>query len=281
MEKSIRRVHRFAADITRHANRTAASRGAGYGSVTRSSPGGHRESLDIFGAGVAILNNRGLFLAWPIPGDLFGLTGAALAAAIAAAFAVSRWARRRQARTGAPHAVFRVSLGRVTAIPALVFVFTGAKLDWDVPELKRFIFEGGVRLPTAFLALVVALTIYDVAHKAEIVKAGIQSVPKGLTEAAYSLGLRPWRTMPPVIFPLAMRAIIPPMISSSINVVKNSSLAIAIGFADVVAVFQNTALNQSGYAVEIVAMTMGFYMAMNLLLSALLNVYSKHMALRE
>ncbi|MFQ5488885.1 MAG: ABC transporter permease subunit, partial [Gammaproteobacteria bacterium] len=132
-----------------------------------------------------------------------------------------------------------------------------------------------------FLALLVALTIYHAAHLAETVRAGILSVSKGQSEAALSIGLRPNRVMALVIIPQAMRAIVPPMISLWMNVVKNSSLAIAIGYSDVVALFMQTALNQAGYAVEMVGMTMAFYMFISLSISGALNIYNKRVQVVE
>ncbi|MFQ5466923.1 MAG: ABC transporter permease subunit, partial [Kiloniellaceae bacterium] len=147
--------------------------------------------------------------------------------------------------------------------------------------LQGFNFKGGFSLPPAFLALLVALTIYHAAHLAESVRAGILSVNKGQTEAALAIGLRPNRAMALIIIPQAMRAIVPPMISLWMNVVKNSSLAIAIGYSDVVALFMQTALNQAGYAVEMVGMTMAFYMFISLSISGALNIYNKRVQVVE
>ncbi|MFQ5784716.1 MAG: amino acid ABC transporter permease [Alphaproteobacteria bacterium] len=238
-----------------------------------------KQSIHVFE--YAFLNNRGLYMPSPLPGDLFWLTIAALVIGIVAAYVVRRWARRRQDLTGQQFPTFWASLGLIIGFPVIVFLVTGAPLDWDVPAIQGFNFKGGVSVPPAFLALLVALTIYHSSHMAESVRAGILSVSKGQTEAAYALGLRPSRTMTLVIIPQAMRAIVPPMISLWMNVVKNSSLAVAIGYSDVVALFMQTALNQSGYAVEIVAMTMGFYMIISLSISGVLNIYNKRVQLRE
>ena len=166
-------------------------------------------------------------------------------------------------------------------MPGLVFLVTGSPLAWEYPELSGFNFEGGVRLPPAFLAMLVALTIYHSCYIAEMVRAGIQAVHKGQTEASHSLGVRPGRTLQLVIIPQAMRAIVPPMISTWMNVVKNSSLAVAIGYPDIVSVFMQTSLNQSGYAIEIVGMTMLFYMVVSLSISACMNIYNKRVQLKE
>ena len=156
-----------------------------------------------------------------------------------------------------------------------LFLVTGAPLSFDYPSLQGFNFVGGATVPPAFCALLLALVIYHSAYLAESVRAGILSVSHGQTEAAYSLGLRPGMTLRLVIVPQAMRAVVPPMISNWMNVVKNSSLAIAIGYPDLVAVFMQTSLNQSGHAIEIVAMVMLFYMSVSLSISLALNYYNK------
>jgi len=154
-------------------------------------------------------------------------------------------------------------------------------LDWDVPVLKGFNFVGGTSVPPAFLALLVSLSIYHAAHIAESVRAGILSVNKGQGEAALSIGLKSDKVMSMVIIPQAMPAIVPPMISNWMNAVKNSSLAIAIGYSDIVSLFMQTALNQAGYAVEMVGMTMAFYMFISLTISFFLNIYNKRVQLVE
>ena len=163
----------------------------------------------------------------------------------------------------------------------MVYLVTVMPLAGGIAELKGFNFQGGFALPPSFLALLVSLTIYHSAHMAEAVRAGILSVSKGQTEAAKAVGLKPGRVMRLVIIPQAMLAIVPPMISTWMNVVKNSSLAVAIGYSDVVALFMQTSLNQSGYAIEIVAITMLFYMTISLTISFFMNIYNKRVQLRE
>ncbi len=231
--------------------------------------------------GVAFINNRGLHMPAPVPGDLFWATIAALVVALVAGFFIRRWAHRRQDETGQQFPAVWVSLGLIVVLPGIVYLGTGSPLGWDIPELQGFNFQGGMSLPPPFLALLVALTIYHAAHLAESVRAGILSVEKGQTEAALSVGLLPGRVMRLVILPQAMRAIVPPMISTWMNVVKNSSLAVAIGYSDIVALYMQTALNQSGQAVLIVAMTMLFYMVISLSISAVLNIYNKRVQLKE
>lgn len=238
-----------------------------------------RDSINILG--VFELNNRGFYMPSPVPGDLFWVTILALLVAIVATIALAHHANRKQALTGKRIPVLWPSLGMVIVLPLLVFILTGAPLSFDYPVLQGFNFTGGTSVPPAFCSLLIALVVYHSAFIAENVRAGIQSVSHGQTEAAYSLGLRPGLTVRLIIIPQAMRAIVPPLISVWMNVVKNSSLAVAIGFPDLVSVFMQTSLNQSGYAIEIVAMVMLFYMTVSLTISAALNVYNKSVQLKE
>ncbi|MBW8055723.1 MAG: amino acid ABC transporter permease [Nitrospira sp.] len=238
-----------------------------------------KQSADFLG--IAFLNNRGLYVPSAVPGDLFWMTMTAFVIAVVAAFMIRRWARRRQEQTGQQFPSFWAGLGVIVALPGVVYLATGMPLSWDIAALEGFNYQGGFALPPAFLALLVSLTIYHSAHMAEAVRAGILSVSKGQTEAANALGLRPGRVMRLVIIPQAMLAIVPPMISTWMNVVKNSSLAVAIGYSDVVALFMQTSLNQSGYAIEIVAITMLFYMTISLTISFFMNIYNKRVQLRE
>ncbi len=241
-----------------------------------------KNSLDLsVGAELVFLNNRGLYSAWPIPGDLFWMTSVAFVAAVIGVFILRGWAHKRQDRTGQQFPIFSASVALLVVLPGAIYLLTGSPLDWDLPTLQGFNFAGGASLPPAFLALLIALTFYHAAHLAESVRAGILSVSKGQTEAALAIGLKPSRAMSLIIIPQAMRAIVPPMISLWMNVVKNSSLAIAIGYSDVVALFMQTALNQAGYAVEMVGMTMAFYMFISLSISGLLNIYNKRVQLVE
>lgn len=228
-----------------------------------------------------VLNNRGFFLPSPIPGEGLWMTGVAILVALAAAIFLHRWARTRQASTGERFPSVLVGIGLVVAFPAVVFLATGSPLDWNVPKLRGFNFVGGMMVPPAFCALLIALSVYTSCFIAEMVRAGVQSVSHGQTEAAYALGVKPTWTMRLIIIPQAMRAIIPPLISSYLNVTKNSSLAVAIGYPDLVAVWMQTSLNQSGRAIEIVATTMLFYMTCSLLISVVLNFYNRRIQLRE
>jgi general L-amino acid transport system permease protein len=239
-----------------------------------------KNSLDLSGgAGTVLLNNRGLYMPWPVPGDTLWMTGVALIVAIIGVIVYRRWAHKRQDATGQILPMFLPSAALIILLPGMVYLVTGSPLGWDLPVLEGFNFVGGATLPPAFLALFVALTIYHAAHLAESVRAGILSVSRGQSDAAMAIGLRHNKVMSLVIIPQAMPAIVPPMISLWMNVVKNSSLAIAIGYPDLVAVFMQTSLNQAGHAIEIVGMTMAFYMFVSLTISGLLNIYNKRVQL--
>jgi len=241
-----------------------------------------KNSLDLSGGSeVVLLNNRGLYMPWPVPGDQLWMTGVALVIAIIAVVIFRRWAHKRQDTTGQIVPVLMPSVALIVLLPGIVYLATGSPLGWDIPKIEGFNFVGGATLPPAFLALFVALTIYHAAHLAESVRAGILSVNRGQHDAALAIGLRQNRVLSLVIIPQAMPAIVPPMISLWMNVVKNSSLAIAIGYPDLVAVFMQTSLNQAGHAIEIVGLTMGFYMVVSLTISGLLNIYNKRVQLVE
>ena len=241
-----------------------------------------KNSLDLSGgAEVVLLNNRGLYTAWPVPGELFWMTSVAFIAALIIVYLFKRWANKHQDSTGKRVPTFLPSLAILTVLPGIVFLLTGAPLSWDIPKIEGFNFVGGASLPPTFIALLVALVVYGAAHMAEIVRAGLMSVNKGQNDAALAIGLRQNKALRLIIIPQAMPAIIPPMISLWLSTVKNSSLAVAIGYSDIVSLFMQTSLNQAGYAIEIVAMTMGFYMFVSLVISWLLNIYNKRVQLVE
>ena len=227
------------------------------------------------------LNKRGLY--FPAPEFETGMwaVGIALALAIAGAILLHRWARRRQDRTGQPFPVFRTALGLIVGLPLIVFLIMGAPLTWEYPELKGFNFRGGVTIIPELIALTLALSIYTAAFIAEAVRSGILAINHGQTEAAYALGVRPGTTLRLIIIPQAMRVIIPQMSSQYLNLTKNSSLATAIGYPDLVAVFAGTTLNQTGQAVEIIFITMTVYLTISLSISLFMNWYNKKMALVE
>lgn len=227
------------------------------------------------------LNIRGLYLPAPTIAEGFWFFIAALALAVAGAVALARWARARREATGQRFPVFFACLALVMVLPVLARFIGGAPFTWDVPQLAGFNFRGGWVVIPELVAITLALSIYTAAFIAEIVRAGIQAVSHGQTEAARSLGLRPGLILRLVIIPQAMRVIIPPLTSQYLNLVKNSSLAAAIGYPDLVSVFAGTVLNQTGQAIETIAITMSVYLAISLGISLLMNWYNKRIALVE
>jgi general L-amino acid transport system permease protein len=238
-----------------------------------------RDSLHLVGGG--LLNNRGLFLPNPLPQPGFGFVEIMFLIGLVGAFAYYRWARKRQMATGQQAPVLWVTLGLVVVAPLAVFLATGLPLHFDFPNAGRFNIGGGIEVLPEFFALLVGLSIYTAAFIAEVVRAGILAVSHGQTEAAYSLGLRPGPTLRLIVVPQAMRVIIPPLTSQYLNLTKNSSLAVAIGYPDLVQVFTGTVLNQTGQAVEVVAITMLVYLTISLTTSLLMNIYNARMALVE
>ena len=228
----------------------------------------------------SFLNNRGIFLPKPIWAEGAWLIAAGLVLALVFAFFVRRWAAARQAATGQQFPVGWTTLGLVVGLPLLAFIVTGFPLSFEYPELGTFNLRGGVQIKPEFLALYLALSFYTATFIGEIVRAGILGVSKGQTEASYALGLRPGPTTRLVIVPQAMRIIIPPLTSQYLNLTKNSSLAIAIGYPDLVAI-GGTVLNQTGQAIEIVAVWMVVYLGLSLGTSLFMNWFNAKMALVE
>lgn len=227
------------------------------------------------------LNNRGLFLPHPVVQSGFGFVLAALVIGIIVAIGFFVWARKRQEQTGQQAPVFSVSVVLVIGLPLLVLALSGFPLTFELPEAGRFNIQGGIEVLPEFAALLFGLTIYTAAFIAEVVRAGISAVSRGQTEAAYSLGLKAGPTLRLIVVPQAMRVIIPPLTSQYLNLTKNSSLAVAIGYPDLVQVFTGTVLNQTGQAVEVVAITMAVYLTISLATSLLMNIYNSRIALVE
>lgn len=199
---------------------------------------------------------------------------------IALTWAFARWAKRRQDETGKAAPLLLPAIGFIVGLPLLVWLVAGAPLTLGLPELKGFNFAGGSVLSPEFAAMLVGLSTYTGAFIAEVVRSGIQAVSHGQTEAARALGLRPMLVTRLVVFPQSLRVIVPPLTSQYLNLTKNSSLAVAIGYPDLVSA-GNTALNQTGQAVECIAIIMGVYLAISLAISLFMNWYNKHIALVE
>jgi len=225
------------------------------------------------------LSNRGIALPVPVAHAAYGWILGALVLGIAGAIGASLWARARQAATGAQLPSGWIGLGLVLGLPLAVFHAFGAPLAWDQPELSGFNFTGGAALTPEFAALLGGLSIYTAAFIAEIVRAGVLAVDQGQFEAADSLGLPRRRAMRLVILPQALRVIVPPMTSQYLNLTKNSSLAVAIGYPDLVSI-ANTTMNQTGQAIEGIAIIMLVYLTISLSISAFMNWYNRRIALR-
>jgi general L-amino acid transport system permease protein len=200
---------------------------------------------------------------------------------VIATLALRFWGKRRQDQTGRPFPLLWAGLALVVAVPLVVLAATGFPIGVQKPELRGFNFVGGVRLLPEFVALLVALATYTAAFIAEVVRAGILAVPRGQTEAALALGLRRGPTLRLIVVPQALRVIVPPLTNQYLNLTKNSSLAVAVGYPDLVAVFAGTTLSQTGQAIEIIAITMAVYLAISLLTSALMNWYNAHIRVAE
>ncbi|SFX51550.1 amino acid ABC transporter membrane protein 1, PAAT family [Pseudomonas sp. NFR02] len=227
------------------------------------------------------VSSRGLNMPAALASDGFWPFVASLVVAIVAIVLMTRWANKRFEATGVPFHKFWAGLALLVVIPTLCVVIFGTPLHWEMPKLAGFNFVGGWVLIPELLALTLALTVYTAAFIAEIVRSGIKSVSHGQTEAARSLGLRPGPTLRKVIIPQALRVIIPPLTSQYLNLAKNSSLAAGIGYPEMVSLFAGTVLNQTGQAIEVIAITMSVYLAISISISLLMNWYNKRIALIE
>ncbi len=242
-----------------------------------------RDSSQLFG--VFFLNSRGLFMPRPIYASGMWIVVAAFLVGLVGSLIYRRWAKRRQEQTGRQSPVGLVTLGAVVGLPLavwLILTLVGANpVSFDYAQKGTFNLRGGMQILPEFVALLLGLTTYTAAFIAEVVRAGILAVSKGQTEAAGSLGLKPGQTLRLVVIPQAMRVIIPPLTSQYLNLTKNSSLAVAIGYPDLVQVFMGTVLNQTGQAIEVVVITMGVYLTISLLTSAFMNIYNRRVAIVE
>lgn len=229
----------------------------------------------------SFINKRGIYMPRPVPDEQFVFVAAAIVVAIVTVIAMRIWARRRLELTGQRFPVFLSTIGLFAVTVGGIWVVSGASITFDVPARQGFNFRGGLELPPEFVALVFGLSIYTASFIAEIVRAGIQAVNKGQTEAADSLGLREGDRLRLVVVPQAMRVIVPPLTSQYLNLTKNSSLGAAIGYPELFNVFGSTALNQSSRAIECISITMLVYLSFSLITSAIMNVYNARVSLVE
>ncbi|WP_086980976.1 amino acid ABC transporter permease [Vibrio aphrogenes] len=238
-----------------------------------------RQSLSL--GEVIFLNIRGLYMPKPVFEDGSIIILLAAIVAVILSIGVYIWARNKQKVTGVQTPVGRIVLGLCLGLPLIAYFAAGMPISGDYPQLKGFNFQGGISILPELFALWLALGIFTAAFIAEIVRSGINAVSHGQTEAALALGLSRSKTLKLVVIPQAMRIIVPPLTSEYLNLTKNSSLAMAIGYPDLVSVFAGTTLNQTGQAIEIIFMTMGVYLGLSLLTSWLMNIYNRKVALVE
>jgi general L-amino acid transport system permease protein len=236
-----------------------------------------REAIGIFA--VAFLSNRGLTVPTPLASEAFAVAALVSMVCLVAQIAIAAWARRRRDRTGRDFPLWTSGALLIAAIPLLAFAAAIAATPWDIPVLRGFNYRGGFVLIPEFVALAAALATYAAAFIAEIVRGGILAVPKGQLEAARALGLGPGQVLRLVVIPQALRVMVPPLTSQYLNVLKNSSLGAAIGFPELMNVFVGSALNITGQAVEIIAITLAIYLVIGLAVSALMNWYNAKIAL--
>jgi general L-amino acid transport system permease protein len=249
-----------------------------YNAVLKSLPG-PRQSMSV--GDVVFLNNRGLYLPMPVPRDQgVWFTGAVVTAFILAV-GFHWWARRRQERTGAQSPSALVAVGLIIGLPALAASLGGAPFAFDIAKLSGFNMKGGLQIIPEMAALVFGLVTFTAAFIAEIVRAGLLAVPVGQSEAAAALGLHRDLSMRLVVIPQAMRLITPPLTSQFLNIVKNSSLAVFIGYPDLVQIFAGTVLNQTQAAVQVMAITMAVYLFISLAVALALNLFNARYALKE
>ncbi len=240
---------------------------------------GPRQAISMF-FGSLFLSNRGLYFPVPIADPIYKWMGVGLLVGIAGAIVLHRWARKRQDATGQPFPSISAGFGVMLGVPLVIWLAGGAPHHMSWPALRGFNFEGGTVIQPEFTALLLGLVLYTSAFVAEIVRSGILALHKGQSEAAMAIGLSRGQVMRLVLLPQAMRVIVPPMTSQYLNITKNSSLAIAIGYPDLVASI-NVTINQTGQAIENILIIMAAYLSVSLSISAFMNWYNKRIALRE
>jgi len=227
------------------------------------------------------LSNRGFYTPAPVFEDGFKYVLIAILVAVVIVFFFTRWARKVQDTTGKIYPVLYISLAVFIVLPLLTFFITGSPISMDMPALKGFNFKGGAAIKPEYIALTFALAYYTACFIAEIVRGGILAISKGQTEAAHGLGLRANRTLQLIVIPQALRVIIPPLCSQYLNLTKNSSLAIAIGYMDVVATLGGISLMQTGKEMETMIIVLLVYLIFSLVISAFMNWFNRRMALVE
>ena len=227
------------------------------------------------------ITNRGFFIPSPVFEDGFGYVWIALLAAITIVVLFVRWERKNQYATGESYPVISISIAIFVGLPLIVFFISGAPVVWEMPVFERFNFKGGTSIKPEYIALTFALSYYTACFIAEIVRAGVLAISHGQTEAALALGLPPNRTLQLVVIPQALRVIIPPLASQYLNLTKNSSLAIAIGYMDVVATIGGISLMQTGKEMETMIIVLLIYLSFSLIISAFMNWFNRRMALVE
>lgn len=237
-----------------------------------------RESLAF--AATTFLNNRGLYIPKPIFQDSFNIVIIAILLSIIASIFFVKWVNKRFETTGNDMLAWPWVILMIIGVPLVVFNIVNNPVVIDNPALRGFNFSGGMRFSPEFLALSFALSIYTASLIAEAVRSGIEAVTKGQKEAAASLGLNSYQALKLVILPQAIRISIPPILGQYLNLIKNSSLATAIGYPEIVTVFSGTVLNQTGQAIEIIAVTMAVYLSISLFVSLILNIVNKKLAIK-
>lgn len=229
---------------------------------------------------IMFLNQRGLYLPRPIPEEGFSVVALSLIVGIIAAYFVKKHFKKKHELTGVYTSTWPFSVGLILGLPVLVFLALGSPLQFDIAVLGKFNLRGGMNVVPEFLALTFALSVYTATYIAEAIRSGIEAVDKGQKEAAAAIGLTPTQSLKLVILPQALRVAIPPTINQYLNLTKNSSLATAIGYPELMSAFGGTVLNQVGQAVEILAMAMLVYLVISLFISILLNYVNKKMAIQ-
>ncbi len=232
--------------------------------------------LDVF-----YISNRGLYSPRPIFENGFSYIFIAIILALISSFFIRRWAKKRQDSTGEQYPVLYTSFGLIFIIPLILFFILGSPMSFEYPEMKGFNFKGGLVIRPEFIAMFLALSIYTAAFISETVRAGILSVTKGQREASAALGLKQSWIMRLIIIPQALRVIVPPLTSQYLNLTKNSSLGIAVGYADLVHGFGGISLNQTGQAIECMVIVMATYLTISLTISFFMNIYNRSIQFKE